>query len=67
MKYLSFEKTNIPICDILDNPKFKRSKTIYLDSDNECNNSFNHFHIDSGRLQQTINPNVERQILYIAG
>ena len=66
-KFMTFEKTDVPIAEIIDNSKFKKSKIIYLDSDAECHNAFNHLHIDSGRLQQIPNPNIERQILYICG
>ena len=67
MKYLTFEHTKISICEIRDNKKFKKSKIIYLDSDNETNYKFNHFAIQEGYLQLIPNPNTERQILYIAG
>jgi len=67
MKFLTFEKTEKPICEIKDNKKFKKSKIIYLDSDNETNYKFNHFAIQEGYLQLLPNQNTERQILYIAG
>ena len=67
MKFLTFEKTEKAICEIKDNKKFKKSKIIYLDSDDETNYKFNHFAIQEGYLQLIPNPNTERQILYIAG
>ena len=59
MKYLSFEQSENPICEIKDNNKFKKSKIIYLDSDGEVNNGFNHFKIDDGRLQLLPNKNID--------
>ena len=67
MKYLSFEQSENPICEIKDNNKFKKSKIIYLESDGEVNSGFNHFKIDDGRLQLLPNKNIERSILYVAG
>ena len=44
MKFLTFESSSKkPICEIMENKKFKKSKTIFLDSDNECNYTFNNF------------------------
>jgi len=68
MRFLTFEATKKPICNILDsNKKLKKNKTIYLDSDNECTYTFNHFKLPEGQLQLIPNPNTERQILYICG
>ena len=68
MKFLTFESSSKkPICEIMENKKFKKSKTIFLDSDNECNYTFNNFKLPEGHLQLIPNPNIERQILYICG
>jgi chromosomal replication initiation ATPase DnaA len=67
MKYMTFEKTDVPICIIKDNKQYKKSKIIYLDSDNETNYKFNQLQISEGYLQLIPNEKVERQILYICG
>ena len=67
MKYLTFEGTTRPICEIKVNKKYKKSKIIYLDSDNETNYKFNQLEISEGYLQLIPNEKTERQILYICG
>ncbi len=51
VKYLTFETSNKPICEIKDNKTFKKNKIIYLDSDGESHNSFNQIKIKEGSLQ----------------
>jgi len=67
VKYLTFETSNKPICEIKDNKTFKKNKIIYLDSDGESHNLFNQLKIKEGSLQLIPNKNTERSILYIAG
>ena len=67
VKYLTFETSNKPICEIKDNKTFKKNKIVYLDSDGESHHAFNQFKIKEGSLQLIPNKNVERSILYIAG